>query len=60
MDLALTLEMNERNSEILINVLKKTDGDLNDQIFVNQAVLIERIQSKVYQGARDGLFDSLT
>ena len=43
--------MSEQNSEILINVLKQTNGDLNDEIFGDQASLIDRIQTKSYKGS---------
>ena len=45
------IEMSEQNSEILINVLKQTNGDLNDEIFGDQASLIDRIQTKSYKGS---------
>jgi len=52
--------MTEQNSKVLINVLKQTNGAINDDIFGDQASLINRIQTKSYKGALDGLVDSLT
>ena len=52
--------MSEQNSKVLINVLKQTNGAVNDDIFGDQASLINRIQTKSYKGALDGLVDSLT
>ena len=56
----MILEMSEQNSKVLINVLKQTNGAVNDDIFGDQASLINRIQTKSYKGALDGLVDSLT
>ena len=43
-ELANELEMTKINSNALVNVLSSTTEDLNDQFFIEQAKIIERVE----------------